>query len=126
MSTTESNIKNQSIASTSASSLPTQSGVPPSPLPLPIATPLTATTSLPLPSPPLTPFYDDKSTEKCYKKEKQILLEFDQQVKGRKICSSFDYIEYIGKRAHMHFLLLLSSNINVCIGCCISTPIRDI
>ncbi len=128
MSTTESNIKTQLIVSTSAPSSSTQPGVPQS-LPLSTPTPLTATASVPLPSPPLTPFYDDKSTEKCYKKEKQILLEFDQQVKGREICSSFDYIVYRKKRERESTYassLLLSSNINVCIGCCISTPIRDI
>jgi hypothetical protein len=91
MSTTESNIKNQPIVSTSASSSSIHSGIPP-PLLLPTATPLTATPSVPLPPPPPppTPFYDDKSTEKFYKKEKQILLEFDQLVKGRRICSSCD------------------------------------
>jgi SLIT-ROBO Rho GTPase activating protein len=81
MSTTESNITNQPVVCTSASSSSTNSGIPP-PLLLPTATPLTATPSIPLPSPPPpTPFYDDRPIEKFYKKEKQILLEFDQLVK---------------------------------------------
>ncbi len=84
MSTLESNIKNQLIVSTSAPSS-SQPAIP-SPLSLPTAAPLTLTTSLP-PSLP-APFYDDKPIEKLYKKEKQILLEFDQIVKGRKIFVS--------------------------------------
>ncbi len=89
MSTTESNITNQPVVCTSASSSSTNSGIPP-PLLLPTATPLTATPSIPLPSPPPpTPFYDDRPIEKFYKKEKQILLEFDQLVKGRDVFSSF-------------------------------------
>jgi hypothetical protein len=74
MSTIESNTKNHPIISASAS-LSSQPVVVPPPLLLP-------TTSLP--STP-TPFYDDKSTEKLYKKPKQISLEFDQIVKGIKI-----------------------------------------
>jgi hypothetical protein len=51
----------------------TQSQTPPPP-PLP----LTSSASLPSPA----PFNEDKPTEKFYKKEKQISLEFDQIVKG--------------------------------------------
>jgi hypothetical protein len=40
--------------------------------------PLTSSASLPSPA----PFNEDKPTEKFYKKEKQISLEFDQIVKG--------------------------------------------
>jgi hypothetical protein len=78
MSTIETNLKNPLIASTSATSSSSQPVIP-GPLLLPIAAPLTPTTSLP--STP-SPFYDDKPTEKLYKKEKQILFEFDQIVKG--------------------------------------------
>jgi hypothetical protein len=78
MSTIETNLKNPLIASTSATSTASQPVIP-APLLLPITAPLTPTTSLP--STP-SPFYDDKSTEKLYKKEKQILFEFDQIVKG--------------------------------------------
>ena len=49
---------------------------PPPPLPL------TSTTSLPA-SP--APFNEDKPIEKFYKKEKQILFEFDQIVKGMSV-----------------------------------------
>lgn len=64
-----------------------QPAIPP-PLSLPSPMPLTPTTSLAFPSPPpSTPFYDDKPVEKFYKKEKQILLEFDQLVKGKIISS---------------------------------------
>jgi hypothetical protein len=84
MSTVESNIKNQPIISTPAS---TQPVIPP-PLLLPTTAPLTPTTSLtpttPLPSSPAS-FYDDKQIEKFYKKEKQIHLEFEQIVKGIEI-----------------------------------------
>ena len=60
-----------------------QPAIPP-PLSLPSPMPLTPTTSLAFPSPPpSTPYYDDKPVEKFYKKEKQILLEFDQLVKGK-------------------------------------------
>jgi hypothetical protein len=55
------------------------STVPPPPAPL------TSTISLPI-SP--TPFNDDKPIEKFYKKEKQILLEFDQIFKGTCYLSS--------------------------------------
>jgi hypothetical protein len=34
-------------------------------------------------SPSTTSFYDDKPIEKFYKKEKQILFEFDQTVRGK-------------------------------------------
>jgi hypothetical protein len=98
MSTIESNIKNQPIISNSASSSSStsQSVIPP-PLLLPTTTSLAPTPSLPLPSPPPpTPYYDDKSTEKCYKKEKQILIEFDQIVKGiKRICPFFSFNKYI-------------------------------
>jgi len=90
MSTIESNLINQPITSISASSSSSPQSVIPPPLLLPTPTPLTATTSLPLPSPPPptpTTFYDDKLIEKFYKKEKQILLEFEQIVKGTKISS---------------------------------------
>jgi hypothetical protein len=57
-----------------------QSQIPPPP-----PAPLTSTISLPI-SP--TPFNDDKPIEKFYKKEKQILLEFDQIFKGTCYLSS--------------------------------------
>ena len=67
-----------------ASALPPNQPTVPPPLLLPPAMSLTPTTSVALPSPPpSTPFYDDKPVEKFYKKEKQILLEFDQLVKGK-------------------------------------------
>jgi hypothetical protein len=53
---------------------------PPPPLPL--------TSSTSLPSSP-APFNEDKPIEKFYKKEKQILFEFDQIVKGIFIYSFF-------------------------------------
>jgi hypothetical protein len=89
MSTIESNLKNQPIASNSASS--SQSVVPPPSLLPTISLPLTSTPALPLaPTTSLpsssTSFYDDKPIEKLYKKPKQILFEFDQIVKGTKIC----------------------------------------
>jgi hypothetical protein len=103
MSTIESNLKNQPITSIS---VPSQSAVPP-PLLLPTASPLTPTTSSPLPSPPPpTPYYDDKPIEKFYKKEKQISLEFEQIVKGKK--NLFD----VKKEVHMHLFPLLSTNIS--------------
>ena len=72
------NIINSAVPITNPSNLPSKP--PPPPLPL------TSTASLP--SSP-TPFNDDKPIEKFYKKEKQILIEFDQIVKG--IC----YIYFI-------------------------------
>jgi hypothetical protein len=82
MSTIETNLMNQPITSASATSSVSQPVTLPPPLLLPTTAPLTPTTSLP--STP-SPFYDDKPTEKLYKKEKQILLEFDQIVKGIKM-----------------------------------------
>ncbi|CAF1005375.1 unnamed protein product [Adineta steineri] len=82
MSTIETNLKNSPIISTSGtSSLSAQHITPPPPLLLPIAAPLTPTTSSSPSTPSPSPFYDDKPTEKYYKKEKQILIEFDQIVK---------------------------------------------
>jgi hypothetical protein len=81
MSTTiESNLKNQPSVPCSILSISS-----PTPLLLPNSLPLTPTSSL-----PSTPsaFYDDRSTEKLYKKQKQILFEFDQIVKGIEICHS--------------------------------------
>ncbi|CAF4641106.1 unnamed protein product [Rotaria socialis] len=80
MSTIESNPKNQPVLSISTSLQPvTPSPTPPPPLIIPNASTITPTTSLPS-SPAL--FHDDKPIEKLYKKEKQILFEFEQIVKG--------------------------------------------
>ncbi|CAF3685098.1 unnamed protein product [Rotaria socialis] len=79
MSTIESNPKNQPVLSISTSLQPvTPSPTPPPPLIIPNASTITPTTSLPS-SPAL--FHDDKPIEKLYKKEKQILFEFEQIVK---------------------------------------------
>lgn len=37
----------------------------------------------------VTTFYDEKPTEKFYKKEKQILIEFDQIVRGKNVKKNF-------------------------------------
>lgn len=66
----------QSIVSSMYPSNPQPQTPPPPPIPL--------TTSSSLPSSP-APFNDEKSNEKFYKKQKQILLEFDQIVKGTDI-----------------------------------------
>lgn len=85
MSTTESNSTTPLVLPTSNSSQPITISIPspttptPPPLTIPSASALTPTTSLPS-SPAL--FHDDKPIEKLYKKEKQILLEFDQIRKG--------------------------------------------
>jgi hypothetical protein len=68
----QSNIINSIVPSIYPSNCQSQTPPPP-PLPL--------TTSTSLPSSP-APFNEDKPIEKFYKKEKQILLEFDQIVKG--------------------------------------------
>ena len=70
----QSNVINSIVSSSYPSNSP-QIQTPPLP-----PTPLIVTGSLP--SSP-APFNDDKPIEKCYKKEKHILLEFDQIVKGR-------------------------------------------
>jgi hypothetical protein len=67
----QSNVSNSTLPSPFPSN--SQPQTPPPPLPL------TITTSLP--SPPAL-FNDDKPTERFYKKEKQISLEFEQIVKG--------------------------------------------
>ena len=71
------NFKGQSnlINSIVSSPYPSNSSHTQTPPPIP----LTLTTSLP--SSP-APFTDDRPIEKFYKKEKQILFEFDQVVKG--------------------------------------------
>ena len=79
MSTVESNLKNQSVELSSTSlSQPGTSF----PIVLRTTGPLTPAASIP--SSP-TFVTDDKPIEKLYKKEKQILFEFDQIVKGIEI-----------------------------------------
>lgn len=84
MATTEVNLKSLPMTPTSAPSSPQPTTSPlllALPPPPPSTASLTPTTSSP--STP-SPFYDDnKPIEKCYKKEKQILFEFDQTVKGK-------------------------------------------
>jgi len=67
----QSNVINSTVPSIYPVNIQPQTPPPP-PLPL--------TSSASLPSP--APFNEDKPTEKFYKKEKQISVEFDQIVKG--------------------------------------------
>jgi hypothetical protein len=131
MSTIESNhiginSKGQSniIHSTVPAIYPTNSQQPQTP-PLP-PLPLTFTTSLPS-SPAL--FNDDKPIEKCYKKEKQILFEFDQIVKGIFFVFSSLLLDLLVSRRISslkctHFSLII--HINTPTECCISTIVHTI
>ncbi|UJR08493.1 hypothetical protein I4U23_012759 [Adineta vaga] len=108
MATSEINFKTQPITSSSTPSSPLPT-TPPPPLLLPSAnaTSLTPTSLTPTTSSPSTPspFYDDKPIEKCYKKEKQILFEFDQTVKEIRLQLN-EQLKYLEQRIETQLAVL--------------------